>query len=543
MRGARSAKWVASAIVVALAATACGGGDDDGGDGGSDGAAGNPDGIVRVDGGEPQNPLVPMNTNEAFGGLVIDNLFSKLLDFDDEGQIFMVAAESVEPNEDNSVWTVTLKEGWTFHDGTPVTAESYVNAWNWAANVTNNQNGSFWFQDIVGYEDVHPEEGEPTADAMSGLQAVDETTFTIELNDPVPYYDYKLGYSVFTPLPESFYEDPEAFGEAPVGNGPYSFVEWKHGESIDLERYDDYAGEDAAQNGGIHIRAYDGLEAAYTDLQSGNLDIIRQVGPRDLPLYRQDLGEDRTVAQPYNGIQTITPVWYQWEDTPPEVLQGVSMAIDRETITQTVLNGSRTPADSFVPPGVFGYEEGASGDITTFDPERARQLVEENGGIPGDRITIQYNADGGHQEWVEAVCNSIRETLDVECVGDSKVDFDTDLEAREANEVESMYRGGWLADYPLNVNFLKELYASYAHSNYGRFDNAEVDELFAEGDRAATLDEAVAAYQEAEALLWQEMPSIPLWYQNVNGGWGPNVENVRFDTAGVPVLNEVTVNE
>ncbi|TDC68762.1 peptide ABC transporter substrate-binding protein [Streptomyces hainanensis] len=537
MRGARSAKWVVSAIVVAMAATACGGGDDSG-DG--DGEAAD---IVRVDGGEPQNPLIPTNTNEQFGALVIQNVFSKLLDFDDNGEIYMVAAESVESNEDNSVWTVTLKDGWTFHDGTDVTAQSYVDAWNWAANIDNNQNNSFWFQDIVGYEDVHPaEEGAaPTADAMSGLQVVDETTFTIELTTPVSYYDYKLGYDAFTPLPESFYDDPEAFGEHPVGNGPYEFASWERGRAIELAAYDDYQGDDAAQNDGIEIKNYETLAAAYQDLLSGNLDVIRQVDPRDLPVYEQDLG-DRAINQPYNGIQTIVPVWYNWEDTDPRVLQGVSMAIDRETITTTVLNGSRTPADSFVAPGVYGYQEGASGGITDYDPERARELVEEGGGVPNNEIAIQYNSDGGHQEWVEAVCNNLIENLGVTCVGDAKPDFATDLEARDADQVVSMYRGGWFQDYPLIVNFTKELYASYAQSNYGRFNSPEIDELFAQGDAAATLDETVAAYQEAERVLFEEMPAIPLWYQNVNGGYSEAVSNVRFTAAGQPVLTEITVN-
>ncbi|RKN09065.1 peptide ABC transporter substrate-binding protein [Streptomyces radicis] len=545
MRGARSAKWVAGAIAVALAASACGGDDgDDGEDGASEGSG---EGIVRIDGGEPQNALIPTNTNEQFGALVIQNVFSKLVDFADDGSTFTVAAESVEANEDNSLWTITLKDGWTFHDGTPVTAESYVNAWNWAANIQNEQNNAFWFADIVGYEDVHPEEegAEPTAETMSGLAVVDDLTFTIELTTPVSYYDYKLGYDAFTPLPESFYDDPEAFGESPVGNGPYEFVSWEHEETIELARYEDYQGDNAAQNGGIQIQAYDSLETAYTDLQSGNLDIIRQVAPRDLPLYRQDLGEDRSVAQPYNGIQTITPVWYEWDatDNPAQVLQGVSMAIDRETITQTVLNGSRFPADSYLPPGVYGYQENADGTITDFNPEEAQRLVEEGGGVPDDRLVIQYNADADHQEWVEAVCNSVIEVLDIECVGDPLVDFATDLEAREAGEVQSMYRGGWFADYPLNVNFLKELYASYAHSNYGQFDSPEVDALFAEGDAAADLDATVAAYQEAEQLLFEQMPSIPLWFNAVNGGWGPNVDNVVFNSAGQPILTDVTVSE
>ncbi|UED84366.1 peptide ABC transporter substrate-binding protein [Streptomyces profundus] len=541
MRGARSAKWVASAIVVALAATACGGSDDDDStsDGASDGNSGG--GIVRVDGGEPQNPLIPSDTTEAYGGLVMDNIFSKLLEFDENGEIYMLAAESIEPNEDATAWTVTLKSGWTFHDGTDVTAQHYVNAWNWAANIDNNQSSSFWFADIAGYEDVHPEEGSPTGEEMSGLTVVDDLTFEIALSHPVSYYDYKLGYTPFTPLPDSFYDDPEGFGEAPVGNGPYQLDEWNHNTSIKLSTYADYAGDNAPKNDGIEIIAYTGLDAAYQDLISDNLDVIRQVDPKDLPVYEQDLG-DRAITQAYNGIQTIVPVSYgDWEGVDPQVLQGISKAIDRDTITQTVLNGSRTPADSFAPPGVLGYQEGADGGIAEYDPEAARDLVEAGGGVPNNEMVLQINGDGGHQEWAEAVCNSIIDALDIECTLDIKPDFDTDLEARAANEVQSFYRGGWLADYPLNANFMSELYHSRASTNYGRFDNPEVDELFEQGDQAASLEETVAAYQDAEQVLWEEMPAIPLWFQNVNGGYSNNVENVAFDTAGMPLLTEVTV--
>ncbi|MCU4746899.1 MULTISPECIES: ABC transporter substrate-binding protein [Streptomyces] len=545
MRGARSAKWAAVAIVVALAATACGSDDDKGGSGDGGNASGNASGIVKVDGGEPQSALVPTSTNEQFGSLVIKNVFANLLDFEDDGSIKYVAAESIESNDDASVWTVKLKDGFTFHDGEKVTAQHYVDAWNWAANVDNGQSQSAWFEDIEGYADVHPaEEGaEPTADTMSGLKVVDDSTFEITLANPVSYYEYKLGYHVFAPLPSSFYDDPDAFGQAPVGQGPYEFTGWTHNEKITLTTYADYAGPNKAQNGGVEIIAYDNLSTAYQDLQSGNLDVLRQVDPKDLPVYQDDLG-DRAIAQPYNATQSIVPAFYAgWGDLddPSKVLQGVSMAIDRETITQTVLNGSRTPADSFTPPGVFGHLENAADGKTDFNPEEARRLVEEGGGVPGDKITLQINGDGGHAEWATAVCNDIIKNLDVECVLDTKPDFATDLADRRADKVKSMYRGGWLQDYPLNVNFLRDLYSTTAPSNYGRYSNEEVDNLFKQGDQAGSFDETVAAYQEAEKVLWEDMPAIPLWYQNVNGGYSTNVENVHFDVAGQPVIEDITV--
>lgn len=545
MRGARSAKWVAGAIVVAMAATACG--SDDGGSSDSDASGGgvNPDGIFTVDAEEPQNPLLPTDTNEVIGGLIVKNVWASLVEFDDEGNIESQAAESIEPNEDSTEWTVTLKEGWTFHDGETVTAKSYVDAWNWGAHIDNNQKNSYWYSDIEGYDEVHPAEGEePTADEMSGLEVVDDTTFTVKLSKGVSYFDYKLRYVPFNPYPSSFYDDPEAFGEAPIGQGPYEFKERQKDEHIELARFDDYKGDNKAQNGGVRLKNYNDPNAAYQDVLSNTLDVIRTVDPQNLPLFQDDLG-DRAVVKPYNGTQSIVPVFYadDWKDSDPRVRQAISMAIDRETITSTVLNNQAVPSDSFVPPGVMGYEEGKGGSITEYDPEAAKKLFDEAGGIPSDSVTLQYNSGAGHENWTEAVCANLRQNLEIECVSDVKADFATDLNDRDNKKVKSMYRGGWAQDFPLNVNFMKDLYHSGSSANTGFFANEEVDRLFDEGDAAPTLEETVAAYSEAEDVLFEEMPAIPLWFQNVKGGHSENVSNVDFDLYNDPILTGVTVNE
>ena len=222
MRGAKSAKWVAGAIVVALAATACGGGGSDSGDGMNAGKA-DPNGILIAQLGEPQNPLQPANAKESQGSRVLRTLFSRpgrLRARHRQAQY--INAESVTPNADSSVWTVKLKPGWKFHDGTPVTSKSYVDSWNWSANVKNNQTNSSWFQDIKGYEDVHPEKGDPKADKMSGLKVVDDNTFTIELTGPVSYFAYKLGYDVWAPLPEGFFKDPKGSARSRSATVPTS---------------------------------------------------------------------------------------------------------------------------------------------------------------------------------------------------------------------------------------------------------------------------------------------------------------------------------
>ncbi|MGP4049448.1 peptide ABC transporter substrate-binding protein [Streptomyces sp. 2A115] len=541
MRGAKSAKWVAGAIVVALAATACGGSDNDSNEDGA--GATDPKGIFSVDVGEPQNPLQPANAKESNGSKVIRALFSQLVDFDDEGKVILENAESID-STDNKTWTVKLKDGWKFHNGEAVTAKSYVDAWNWAANIKNNQTNSFWFADIKGFADVHPEKGDPKAETMSGLKVVDDKTFTIELSSSIPYFEYKLGYDVWSPLPSGFFKDPEGYGEKPVGNGPYQFVSWEHKKQIEVKTYADYQGDDKPKNGGVIFKNYTTVEAGYQDLLSNNLDIIRQIGPKDLPKRKSDLG-DRAIDQDYNAVQSIVPVRYvkQWKDIDPKVLQGLSMAIDRDTITKTVLNGTREPATGFVAKGVAGYDPDIGGDVFKYDAAKAKALIEEGGGVPGNKIFIQFNADGGHKEWVEAVCNSIRQATGVDCVGDSKPDFQTDLDARDAKEVKSMYRGGWVQDYPLNVNFMRDLYGSKADGNTSGFASKKIDDLFKQGDAAKDLDAVIKAYQAAEKELINEMPAIPLWYYKANAGYSTNVSDVKIDNNGDPVLQDVLVKK
>jgi oligopeptide transport system substrate-binding protein len=538
MRGAKSAKWVALAAVVALAATACGGGGGNSGDKGSGNAAGK----VVFETGEPQHPLQPANTMESYGSSVVKSLFTGLVDYEPgTGKIVNMNAQSVE-STDNKTWTVKLKPGWKFHNGEAVTAKSYVDAWNWAANIKNNQTNSSWFADIAGYAKVHPDTGAPKADKLSGLKVVDTNTFTIELSTPIPYFVYKLGYEVFSPLPSGFYADPKGYGEKPVGNGPYKFVSWDHKKQIEVATNKDYQGSNKPKNGGIVFKNYSTEEAAYKDLLSDNVDIIRQVPPNDLANYKSDLG-DRAVDVNYSAIQTINPARYtkQWKNIDPRVIKGLSMAINRPTITKTVLQGTRTPANGWVASGVLGYKDGACGEFCTFDPAKAKALIKAGGGVPGNKVTIQFNTDGGHKAWVDAVCNSIRQSVGVECTGDAKADFQTDTQARDNKQVKSIYRSGWVLDYPFNGNFLRDLYGTGVAGNKGAFSDPKFDKLVKDADAAKTIDESATAYQAAEKELQNSFPSIPLWYYKLNSGYSNKVSNVKFDQAGDPILTDVTV--
>ncbi|MFJ3232875.1 ABC transporter substrate-binding protein [Streptomyces sp. NPDC086787] len=539
MRGAKSAKWVAIAAVVALGATACGGGSSDSGD---SSRKVNPDGVFSYQSSEPQHPIQPANVMETGGGHITDALFSGLADYNPKtGKLENLVAEDIKQT-DASHYTIKVKKGWTFHNGEPVTAHSFIDAWNWGADPKNAQQNSSWFADIKGYDEVHPEKGAGKTTKMSGLSAPDDYTIKVELATPVPYWTYKLGYSAFYPLPKVFFTNPKKYGQEPVGNGAYSFVKWNHNQNFEVKRYDKYAGP-KVKNGGINFKFYTTSEAAYKDATSDNLDVLDQVAPSAMASYHQDLG-DRAVDSPQNAIQTIAVAEYapsiKGLKDRGKFMQGISMAIDRDTITKTVLAGSRTPATGYVPPAVEGYKADACGEFCKYNPEKAKQLIQEAGGANAT-VSVLYNADGGHKEWVTAVCANITQNTGVKCEGDAKADFKTALDVRTKKKVQSFYRSGWVQDYPLNANFLKDLYGTTAAGNEGGYSNKEFDGLAAKADKASSLEESVKLYQEAETALYKDMPSIPLWYYKTNAGYSKNVKGVVYDTFGKPDYAEVEV--
>ncbi|PSL01828.1 oligopeptide transport system substrate-binding protein [Haloactinopolyspora alba] len=546
MRVSARKSAVAGAAAMALALSACGG--DDSGDGGGGSAEGG-GGHVTVRGCNPQNPLVPGNTGETCGGDVVQQLFSKLVRYDPEtAQPHNDIAESIE-SEDNRVWTITIKDGWTFHDGTPITAQSFVDAWNYTAHGSNAQYNQYFFEPFKGYDAVAGEfdeegayiEGSAKAEKMSGLKVIDEHTFEVTLKEPRGSFPLMVGYSAFAPLPEVFFEDPEAFGDAPVGSGPFKFDSWEKNRSIKISKYDDYAGEMEPEIESATFEIYEDDNAAYNDLQANQLDLMPQLPTSALAgeAYKNDLGE-RFVEREVGTIQTVTfaPESVSPELANPKLRQAISMAIDRESIIESIFAGTKTPATGWVAPTVDGYKPGACGGFCQYDPQKAKDLLAEAGGYDGT-LTLSYNADADHQGWVDATCNSIRNTLDIKCNGAPEVDFATFRTKIGNREMPGMFRTGWRMDYPSAENFLVPLYKTGASSNDGDYSNPEFDRLV---DEAATKtgEEAAELYNQAEALLAEEMTAIPMWYYKVVAGYSTNVDNVHITPFGTVDLTSVT---
>ena len=155
-------------------------------------------------------------------------------------------------------------------------------------------------------------------------------------------------------------------------------------------------------------------------------------------------------------------------------------------------------------------------------------------------FSIAYNSDGGHQAWVDAVTNSVKNTLGIDAVGAPYPDFKS-LRSEVTNRtITSAFRTGWQADYPGKYNFLAPIYGTGAGSNDTDYSSAEFDGLLQQAASASSNDEANSILDKAQEVLFKDLPVIPLWYSNVVGGWSENVDNVVFGWNSVPIYNEIT---
>jgi oligopeptide transport system substrate-binding protein len=531
MQVRRLAAWTALPLAVTLGLAACG----SGGNGGS--GKSNPNAAVSIQIGEPQH-LVPTNTTETSGSQVLAGLFSPLVDYDAQNKPYEVAAQSV-ASSDNKVWTIKLKDGFTFHNGQKVTSDDYINAWNYGAYAPNGQGASYFFEKIAGYDDLQSVDPDgdgpkaapaPKAKTMSGLKKVDDQTFTVTLSQP--YIDFKtmLGYTAFYPLPKAAFSAPgvlkDSYEQAPIGQGPFKMKgTWQHDAKIEVERYDAYPAEKPKVQG-VEFRIYQQLSAAYADVLGDNLDVIPTIPTENMSSAAADLG-DRYKTSPMSSFQFLAFPTFDKNFSSPDVRKAISMAIDRDEITKSVFKGSQQPARSFVSPVLPGYRDNTAGAAGNFNPTEAKKLYQAAGGPA--KITISYNGDGGHKDWVDATCNQLKANLGVDCVGSAEPKFADLLTKVEKKQPVGLFRMGWVMDYPSMEDYLGPLYSTNGSSNYYGYSNPEFDKLVKEGSAAPTQEEAIKKYQQAEDILAKDMPVIPLRFgQNVYGS-STKVKNVEMD--------------
>jgi oligopeptide transport system substrate-binding protein len=551
MRSAKRA--LALAAATALVLTACGdGGADDGEttdpevseDGAEDGAedgedgedgetAGQEGGEFTIRGCEPQF-LSTTDTRDVCGGAVLRMLYAPLVETDPEtGEPFMGTAESVE-SEDNQTWTITLREGDTFHDGTDVTAQHYVDAWNTVAQPEASNN--FFFSRFQDYAEL--QEGE--VEELGGIEVVDDLTIEVELAEPFGPFLLALNDTSFYPLPDAYFDDPEGFEDAPIGNGRYQMDgEWERNQQIALTKFEDYNNDDPGLADAVTFVIYDDVNTAYLDVQAGSLDVSDVIPPEQEPVADNDFG-DNVLRTPTSSFTYLGYPMFQDEfGDNLELRQALSLAIDREAIISAIFNDTLTPATAIIPPVLESYRDDAC-EFCEHDPERAQELFEEAGGYDGT-MTMYFNSGAGHDEWVEAVANQWSETLGIDDVEFESLEFAQYLDLLDQEEVTGPFRLGWILSYLSPQYALEDLYTTNGGSNSFGYSNEAFDSALAEAN-ATDAEEADSAYQAAEDILLEDLPLIPMWYGQSTSIWTERVDGIVMDPSGYvrPELISVT---
>jgi oligopeptide transport system substrate-binding protein len=540
MFGKRPWKMAAVAAAISLLVAGCGSGDSE--------DPTNTANTVVIGIAEPQH-LLPTNATDSSSAQVLNSLFYPLVSFDAEKKPVEVAAEKISVTKNNRVWTIKLKPGYTFHNGEPVTAQNYIDAWNYGAYKPNAQGGGYFFERIAGYTDLNPldpdgagpeEAPEPATNKMSGLKKIDDLTFTVTLSAPFASFKSVIAYSVFYPLPKAAFSSDgviaKGFEDKLIGNGPFKMKgSWEHDDKIVVEKYGDFKGV-VPKIDGVTWKIYGDQMAAYADLVSNNLDVQTTIPTDALANAPADLGErfqksENSVFE-FIGFPTFLP---QYKNA--NVRKAISMAINREEIASQIFLGSRTAAKSFVSPVVSGFRENSCGDACNYNPTKARDLYRQYGGP--EEIKITYNVDGGHKSWVDATCNQIRAALQVKCVGEQEPKFAVMQEKLQNKQDIGLIRLGWIMDYPLMENYLNPLYGTNGGSNYYGWSSTAFDDLVKQGSAASTPEASIKKWQAAEDILAEEMPVIPLRYGQNVFGYSERVANVEMDLFSKVDLYEI----
>ena len=311
-----------------------------------------------------------------------------------------------------------------------------------------------------------------------------------------------------------------------------------------LSKYADFPG-DKAKADTVEIKTYTDNAVAYTDLQGGNLDIQDTVPPDAIATFKDEFG-DRAIERESSSFTYMGFPTYDARFADKRVRQAFSMAVDRKGITQAIFNGTRAPAFSVVSPVVDGSRDDAC-KFCEYKPDEAKKLLAESGFDTSKPVDLWFNAGAGHDDWVQAVGNNLRDNLGITYKLQGGLQFAEYLPKGDAKGFTGPFRLGWSMDYPSPQNYLEPLYSTAAlppnGSNASFYSNKAFDDKVAEGNAADSNEGAITAYQAAEDLLLEDMPIMPMFFGKIQSAYSERVDNVVVDAFGRIRLEDVTVKK
>lgn len=497
-------------------------------------------GELRLFGGDPIT-LDPACASDVASAEYIVEIFSGLVSFDKDLNIIPdIAQELPQVSADGTEYTFKLRPNVLFHDASRrVTAADFKYSMERALNPdTLSTVGEVYLDDIVGAEDF----AAGRAAEVSGIKVVDDNTLVITINQPSAFFLDKLTYPTSYVVDQREVKDATCFEGAewtltPNGTGPFRMKDWVLGQRIELQPNQGYYLEpkpSVAQvtyllSGGSALTMYENDEIDLTGVGVNDIDRVRD--PNE-PL-NAEYHEYDSLDVFYIGFNNAEA---PFDD--PKVRKALDMAIDKDLLANEILAGLAVPAKGVLPPSMKGYNPDLKG--STFDPEAARDLLDEAGGpdVLKDVVLLASGQGASPQDALEAVVAMWEENLGVTVTIEQE---DFGLFLRDLDEGNfAMFSLGWVADYPDPQNFLDIKFHSGSRNNETQYSNPEVDRLLDQARGELDENTRIELYQQAEQLIVNDAPWAPLNHGKggilvkpyVKGYFTPPfvIENLRYIT-------------
>jgi oligopeptide transport system substrate-binding protein len=546
MAGTPRRFWLSIVFMgVALVALACGGDDDDGGGGdpldpsnaGDSASPANAD--LRMAGSDPIT-LDPALAGDAGSATYIVEIFGGLVTLDRDLQIIPDLAESWEVSADGLTYTFHIRPDAKFHNGKPVTADDFKYSLDRTAQLgqTASATAEAYLGDIVGAKDVT----RGRADEISGVQVIDARTLEISIDAPKAYFLAKLTYpTAFVVDQQQVEANPRNWTRQPNGTGPYKMAEWRLNERIILEANEDYhLGAPSVQRvlyvlaGGSTLTQYENDELDVAGITVN--DIERVLSDRD-PL-NEDYRSGDNLSVSYIGFNVTQP---PFDD--PNVRRAFAMAIDREQIVRVVLKGMLDVANSYMMPGLPGYNSDAS--VPTFDPEGARAALaaskyEDAAGL-GEVTLTEVGGGANAGIATQAIIEMWRTNLgvNVSIAQAEAASFYDDLDRGRLQ----MFDIGWIMDYPDPEDIIDLLFHSTSRQNNTHYSNEDFDALVEQARTEPDSTRRLQLYQDAEQILLEDLPWIPLYFGRDHFVVKPYVQGFDPLPIVIPMLRYLSIDK
>ena len=491
--------------------------------------------ILKVQVGPDPETVDPALNSAIDGGNMILHAFEGLLTLDENGQLKEGQAESWETSEDGLTWTFHLRDGLKWSDGTDLTAEDFVYSWQ---RVCDPNVAAPYAETVLGMVKGYDE-------AVAGditkldVQAPDEKTVVVNLANPCSYFGELAAFATLNPVQQATVEaNGDAWATSAdtyISNGPFMMTEWVPGSHITFSKNPNYWNAEAIKLDKLEFELIEDSNAAYSAYTSGEVDMIKDVPTEEIPSLQ---GNDDFHVEPIIGTYYVSLNLQKEYFQDARVRKALSLAIDRNYVANTLMQGTYSPASSIVGPGWLdtdgsSFAENANGgtpyiDNDNFDAnlEEAKKLLEEAGYPNGEgfpQIEYTTNDAGYHKvvaEYLQQAWAAIGIDLKVNIV-----EWASFTPMRRNGEFD-VARNGWVGDYTDPSNIL-ELFCTTNGNNDGKYTNADFDAAIE--DSRVTTDAATrsADLHKAEDLLMEDAGCIPIAYYNdfwlqsskITGAW------------------------